>query len=996
MSYERETAYPHFKDQYTQEELAQCYTPDKAELALARQNTRQPTARLCFLALLKTAQYLGYFVQIHDIPLSLIQHLAHCLGYRQKRLPSNEMLDQYDRSGARQRHLRVLRSALGMRPFDQSGTELMNSVALRSAQGKEQVTDIINEILEELIHHSYELPAFSLIEQTATKTRKQIRRELFSRYHQSLTPNMLCQIDRLFVVDTDEPYSLWHEYRRECGKPTANVVKEYLTWLNSVKQQAESLPPLEDLPASRQKALFHEARSYNAWNMRRLEDDKRYTLTALLIRQRYATALDDVSDIFIRLARQIDHKAREDHVQHVLKHSDKADLLVSRFYQVLTAWQSHDELETTDVDELLNEDTDEWVEACRHHLNLAGDGHYPFLMTPYQKRRSQLFNCLELLELVSTTQDNRLLQALAWIKENRKKKRRWLADTDIPSDLVTLDWLPKPWHKLIIPTPEKGIAVRWHRSFLELAVFTLVMEDLNAGDLSVLSSDEYNDFRAKLISWDEYRQYLADYGEKAGLPTDPQPFIDHLKQELEEAARFADERFPDCSVARFEKNDRLVLSKPDRKPRPEGLSEVQSMVKARMPSLNILELLIETERWLNLHRMFEPASGEPGRLEDPRKRFVTTLFCYGCNLGPSQTARSVKGLSRKQIAWMNIGYISEESLDRAIVVIINAYNKFQLPKYWGSGEHVAADGTRWDVYEQNLLSQYHIRYGSYGGIGYYHISDQYIALFSHFITCGTYEGIYILNGLEKNESDIQPGTVHGDTHSQNEPIFGLAYLLGIELMPRIRRMSHQHFYRPDAAVRYQHIDSLFRQSIDWELIKRHLPDMLRVAISIQKGKIDASTVLRRLGSKTRKNRLYFAFRELGRAVRTRFLLRYIIDIELRKIINQATIKCEEFNDFCKWLMFGGEGVIAENLRHEQRKIIKYNHLVCNLVILHNVQTLSAVLKDMAKEGVEITPEIVAGFSPYAKGNINRFGDYRLDMERPIPAFDSELVIPIKE
>ena len=27
---------------------------------------------------------------------------------------------------------------------------------------------------------------------------------------------------------------------------------------------------------------------------------------------------------------------------------------------------------------------------------------------------------------------------------------------------------------------------------------------------------------------------------------------------------------------------------------------------------------------------------------------------------------------------------------------------------------------KWDIYEQNLLSEYHIRYGGWGGIGYYH------------------------------------------------------------------------------------------------------------------------------------------------------------------------------------------------------------------------------------------------------------------------------------
>jgi TnpA family transposase len=61
-------------------------------------------------------------------------------------------------------------------------------------------------------------------------------------------------------------------------------------------------------------------------------------------------------------------------------------------------------------------------------------------------------------------------------------------------------------------------------------------------------------------------------------------------------------------------------------------------------------------------------------------------------------------------------------------MVINEYNKFALPKLWGSGKSAAADGTKWDIYEQNLLSEYHIRYGGWGGIGYYHVSDKTLTL----------------------------------------------------------------------------------------------------------------------------------------------------------------------------------------------------------------------------------------------------------------------------
>ncbi|MCP4285913.1 MAG: transposase [Gammaproteobacteria bacterium] len=65
------------------------------------------------------------------------------------------------------------------------------------------------------------------------------------------------------------------------------------------------------------------------------------------------------------------------------------------------------------------------------------------------------------------------------------------------------------------------------------------------------------------------------------------------------------------------------------------------------------------------------------------------------------------------------------------------------------------------------------------------------------------------------------------------------------------------------------------------------------------------------------------------------------------------------NGFLQWVPFGGNGVIAENLRHEQRKIIKYNHLVANLLILHNVATMTKTLSGLIRRGYDIIDELLA-------------------------------------
>lgn len=75
---------------------------------------------------------------------------------------------------------------------------------------------------------------------------------------------------------------------------------------------------------------------------------------------------------------------------------------------------------------------------------------------------------------------------------------------------------------------------------------------------------------------------------------------------------------------------------------------------------------------------------------------------------------------------------------------------------------------------------------------------------------------------------------------------------------------------------------------------------------------------------------------LGRVIRTMFLLKYIADEQLRRTIQTATNKSESFNVFTKWLFFGGEGIITENNRENQRKVIKFNHLIANCLIFYNV------------------------------------------------------------
>jgi TnpA family transposase len=214
-------------------------------------------------------------------------------------------------------------------------------------------------------------------------------------------------------------------------------------------------------------------------------------------------------------------------------------------------------------------------------------------------------------------------------------------------------------------------------------------------------------------------------------------------------------------------------------------------------------------------------------------------------------------------------------------------------------------------------------------------------------------------------------------------------------MPRIRNWKDLIFYRPDKGTKYQHIDALFTDHIDWKLIETHWRDLMQVVLSIRAGKISSVTLLRKLGHESRKNRLYQAFRELGRVVRTVFLLQFLSDPEMRKQITEMTNKVESYNGFAGWLFFGGEGIIAENDPEEQEKIIKYNDLVANAVIFQNVVDVSRALRELIAEGYPVKREDVAALSPYLTRHIKRFGDYFVDLSAtPQPLSESALLLSL--
>lgn len=994
MSDIKDTAYPRFKDEITKDELELVYTPTAKERA--HFNTlaalRRPKAKACAMIQFKVMQRLGYAVPLANVPVAITAHVCRKLKLSR---PSLETLTAYDGSAEYSRHRELARKTLGLRDVDSS---VMAWVAERSeaaASTKHELEDIINSVLEELARERIILPGFTLLLRAARTARDKVHTAIFGRTLEALDQATRDRLDALLVIHDGR--SDWDRLKREPKQPTKKEVASFLGHIRWLAKHAQGLPGFASFSVSKLSHFTLEARALNANEMRDLVPSKRYTLATLLIQSCLKQSKDDIAEIFIKTVRRLNTDAERKLKEYQAEHQDQAERLAAQLRDSIVAYQAgkNDAARGVAVGASFEGGAEAVLEECVEFLAYAGNNYFPFMLRPYGAKRSLLFECLDVIQPMPTYVDEAFSLSLIWCMENRSSHKEYLRPFVKAGAELKLDWLSDRWRQLII-VRDADDQVQVHRKYLELATFTRIFEELQSGDLFVPDSDQYDDYRERLMSQEQFEAELPEYLELMGLPATGAEFVEQIKERSTELAHRVDRDFPGNDSVAWGPNG-IIIRRLDKSEPPPELTKLDEAINSAMGLHNIVDVLTEVEDWLKLHKLFRPLSGYESKLENPRARFISTLFCYGCNMGPSQTARSLTGVSRKQIAWLNIHHVTEEKLQQAIDRVTSAYKKFSLPSFWGSGKHAAADGTKWEMYEKNLVSEYHIRYGGYGAIGYYHVSDTYIALFSHFIPCGVYEAIYILDGLIRNESDIQPDTLHGDTQAQSTPVFALAHLLGISLMPRIRNIRDLTFFRPDKDVRFQNIEPLFSgPSVDWERIAVHYEELLRVALSIKAGMMTPSTLLRRLGSTSRKNKLYYAFRELGRVMRTMFLLRYISEPDLRRTIHAETNKAEEFHAFANWAFFGQEGVLAENIRHEQRKMVKYNHLVANMVILHNVHLMSKVLKALQERGeFQITEDLLAALAPYRTAHINRYGEYVVNFDRTIEPMSTRIRFGLK-
>lgn len=908
------TAYPQFKRITPARELREAFTPSADEVAWAREATRSHAHLLGLVVLLKCFQRLGYFPRTHDVLAAVTEHVRGCLE-----LPGEVALD-YESERTLRHHKGLVRDRLGVLYAPEQARKLAEEAIREAAQAKDNPADLINVALEELIRSRYELPGYTTLDELTARVRAEVNTELFATIGARLTLADREGLERLLEVDPVTKRSTYDRLKQPAKAATLTKFKQHLAYLAWADGLGPARAWVAGIPPSKVAHFAGEAHVTDVADLGKMGAARRLALVVCLLHQAQVRARDEVATMFCKRMAAITKKAKEHLVLLREQHRADTERLLGVFGDVLGAVR---EGLSPGEDEGVDGQVEPLPEVCERtgRLVLAtlsdaggirrlaadhetvsahhGNNHAPLMERFYRSHRPVLFALLDVLELQPTSADRTVLDAVAFLKANRHRIGELVPDHLPDGTPLDLSFASEQWQQVLRSRRKPG---RLHRRHLEVCVFSALAAELRSGDIAVLGSESYANLYDQLLSWRECEPLVADYCAEAGIPTDAAAFVAQLRGELAAVADRVDAGYPDNADLVIDDAGHPALKRRQGKDRRASALALEAAVTERIPERGLLDVLARTAYWLGWHRHFGPASGSDPKLRDALGRYVLLVFCYGANLGPAQLARHMRGhVSPHELSTAN-KHATAAKLQAASTDVINAFAQLDLPRVWGDGSRVAVDGSQIDTWADNLLAETSIRYGGYGGIAFRHIADTYIALFSRFIPCGVWEAIYILDGLLQNASDVRPSEIHADTQGQSLPVFGLARMLGFDLLPRIRNWQDLVFYRPSAEARYRHIDALFAPDavIDWALIEAHWPDLLRTVLSVREGRISSVTLLRRLGNHSRKNRLYRAFRELGRAVRTIVLLRFLSEPALRDSIAVITNRMEAFNGFAKW------------------------------------------------------------------------------------------------
>ena len=358
-----------------------------------------------------------------------------------------------------------------------------------------------------------------------------------------------------------------------------------------------------------------------------------------------------------------------------------------------------------------------------------------------------------------------IIKALAVIKANRdSRKQHFTVDGTVPIEGV----IPPNWCELVLEHDPNG-EIRVNRINYEISALHSLREGLRCKAIWVAGADRFRNPDDDLPA--DFDMQRTTYYAALQQPESAEDFIAGVRHAMEESLSRFNEGLPKNPkvTLRAQGKNRIKLSPLDPQPEPANILRVKAELMSRWPMTSLLDVLKETDLRVGFSDAFHSvASREVLDRTTLQPRLLRCLYGLGTNAGLKRMVTGDPSLNYHDLLYIRRRYIHKDALREAIARIANATFAIRRPEIWGEGTtSCASDAKKFGAWDQNLMTEWHIRYGGKGVMIYWHVEKKSVCIYSQLKRCSSSEVAAMIEGVLRHCTEMEVEQHYVDSHGQS-------------------------------------------------------------------------------------------------------------------------------------------------------------------------------------------------------------------------------------
>ena len=768
-------------------------------------DNRTESNRLGFAVLLKFFQLEGCFPRSRrEVPADSVQYLAKQLTI------APEAFDDFDLTGRNSERLRgQIRALLGFRPFAVADADPLAAWLRDEVLPADQTPSHLQErLLDWCRDHRIEPPTSGRSERIIRSAIRSHESTFFEAIAEKLSKRSRQRLDALLdspgtseASGTDPDQSErtpFADLRADPGRVGLETVLKELEKLRCIEDVGLPEDLFTRLSLKRLRTYRQRAAAEPPRELRRHPEPTRYALLAVFCWQRRQEIIDGLVELLIEIIHRITTRAERKVIKELVQDLRTVQGKTTLLYRLAEAAIDHPEGIVREVlfpvvsEDKLGELVREYRAsgpAYRRQIHTVVRGSYRH----HYRRMVPLL--LEALEFCSNNAQHRpVIEAIDWLRQHKDDRQRFVSiDAGAPIESLVRG----VWRELILEKDMQGNE-RVNRINYEIYVLQQLREKLRCKEIWVVGSDRYRNPDDDLpLDFEEKR---ASYYQALEQPEDAQRFIASVQQRMQEELELLNKTLPKNPHVRLrdQGKKRIVLSPLSAQPEPRHLAELKAELMRRWPMTRLLDVLKETDLRVGFTELFKSlASREHLDRSTLQRRLLLCLFGLGTNTGLKRVAAGDQDADYKDLRYVRRRFLTRAALREAIARVVNAIFAVRRPDLWGEGTSTcASDSKKFGAWDQNLMTEWHIRYGGRGVMVYWHVERKSVCIYSQLKRCSSSEVAAMIEGVLHHCTDLEVQRNYVDSHGQSEVAFAFCHLLGFDLLPRLKAIASQKLYRP--------------------------------------------------------------------------------------------------------------------------------------------------------------------------------------------------------